>query len=332
MRIVGLMVAVLAVTVVPRAALAWNETGHMTVAEIAWLQLDQRQRREVGELLKHHPHYEKMLTAGVPEGVDVNEWAFLRAAFWPDLVRPSRPGAEGELYKGPEVTRYHRGDWHYIDKPWVRPDDRGKIDPATRPAATQPAKENVLTALEANANILADKTAKPADRAVALAWILHLVGDIHQPLHAVSMVSLDFPDGDRGGNAIVVRENDLVLRLHAYWDGILGNSNAYEAVAFLADSILEDPQLEVGKLHELAERPGFAAWADESYRWAGALVYLNGRLRGASGAAYYGKEIPAAAVPPPPHGYFATARELARRRVALAGHRLAEQIRTSTEP
>ena len=329
MRIFGWIVLVVVVTFAPRAALAWNETGHMTVASIAWRQLDERQRREVGELLKQHPHYEKMLTLRAPPGVEVNEWAFLRAAFWPDLVRPSRPGAEGEVFKGPEITRFHRGDWHYIDKPWVPPQHRGKVDPATRPAATRPAKENILTALEANSKILADAAAEPADRAVALCWIAHMVGDVHQPLHAVSMYSPEYPDGDRGGNGIVVRGNDNVQRLHAYWDAILGNSDAHEAVTFIADEIRNDPQLQRGKLRELAERPAFAEWVDESYRWAGAVVYLNGRLRAAPEEAYYTKQpIPDAEVPPVPHSYFANARELSRRRIALAGYRLAEQIST----
>ena len=226
MKRIGWIAFAVVVALGPRTLLAWNEAGHGVVALIAWQQLDAQQRRQVGELLKHHPHYEKYLAARTPNGVDVNESAFMKAAVWPDWVRPARPGSEGELYKGPEITSFHRGEWHYISTPWVVPQDRTKVDPATRPAATQPATENVLTALEANAKILADASAKPADRAVALCWIMHMVGDIHQPLHAIAMYSQDFPDGDRGGNAIIVRENDNVIRLHAYWDGALGNSDA----------------------------------------------------------------------------------------------------------
>jgi len=246
-------------------------------------------------------------------------------------VRPARPGGgEAEVFKGPEITTYHRGDWHYIDKSWVVPQDRNKLDPATRPAATRPMRENVLTALNANAKILADTSAKPADRAVALCWITHLVGDVHQPLHAISMYSLEYPDGDRGGNSDVVRENGSVMRVHSYWDGILGNSDAYEAIEFFADGIMNDPQLARPRLAELAERPAFAQWADESYRWAGAMAYLNGRLRTARGDDYYNKKLTDADVPPTPHSYFANARELSRRRIALAGYRLAEQIVTLT--
>jgi hypothetical protein len=329
-QIVFLVVAVVVlIGFAPRAAQAWNETGHMTVAAVAWRQLDEAKRRQVGELLKQHPHYDRFLAARVPEGVDVNEWAFMRAAVWPDWVRPARPGsADAEVFKGPEITSYHRGDWHYIDKPWVVPQDAGKVDPATRPAATRPIRENVLTALHANAKILADAGDKPADRAIALCWVMHLVGDVHQPLHAISLYSHEYPDGDRGGNADVVRGDGNVIRVHSYWDGILGSSDAYDAVEFLAEGILTDPQLARPRLHELAERPAFAQWADESYRWAIALAYLNGRLRTAPADAYFDKRINDADVPSVPHSYYANARDLSRRRIALAGHRLAEQIAT----
>ena len=327
--IVFVIVAVMVTTgFTSSAALAWNETGHSVVAMIAWRQLDEPQRRQIGELLRQHPHYDKFLVARKPDGVDADEWAFLRASSWPDWVRPSRPGTPDELYKGPEITSFHRGEWHYIDRPWVVPQDRDKVDPATRPAATQPVKENVLTALTANAKTLANAAAKPADRAVALCWVMHLVGDIHQPLHAISMFSQQFPDGDRGGNEIVVRDDDVVMRVHAYWDAALGNSDAYEAVDFLADDIANDLQLARAKLREIAERPAFAAWADESHRYAVALAYLNGRLRGASAAAHYRKEITDVDVPPTPHSYYANARALSRRRIAAAGFRLAEQIST----
>src|SRR5215204_4896339 len=116
MKLLVFLVVFGLLSLAPRAALAWNEAGHSAIAMIAWRQLDERQRGQVGELLKHHPHYEKFLTREKPDGVDVNEWAFLRAAIWSDWVRPSRPGTPGETFKGPEITSFHRGDWHYVDK------------------------------------------------------------------------------------------------------------------------------------------------------------------------------------------------------------------------
>ena len=50
------------------------------------------------------------------------------------------------------------------------------------------------------------RTAAPADRADALCWVCHLVGDIHQPLHCVSLFNATFTSGDRGGNSIHLAE------------------------------------------------------------------------------------------------------------------------------
>ena len=117
----------------PPPARAWNETGHMIVAEIAWRQLNERQRQQVGELLAQHPHYQKLLLARKPDAslrVSDAEWAFLRSSVWPDLVRPARPGMEGELYKTRDITDYHRGPWHYTSIPWTMPTTRPSTGPA----------------------------------------------------------------------------------------------------------------------------------------------------------------------------------------------------------
>jgi hypothetical protein len=314
----------------------------MMVAEIAWQQLDERQRQQVGELLKQHPHYQKLLMPGKPADVSEAEWAFVRAAVWPDMVRPARPGSEYETYKPRDITDYHRGYWHYTSIPWqmpaTRPSTRSATGPSsrplttmrasTRPATQEAARENILTALDANAAALADLHATGKDRAVALAWVEHLVGDVHQPLHAIAMFSADLPDGDHGGNEIVIRAEGAVTRLHSFWDSVMSNSDAYDAVEFLAEDILNDPQLQRAKLHELAERPAFTQWADESYRWATSMSYLNGRLRYAMARDYYDKRINDNDVPPVPPSYYANTRALARRRIALAGYRLAEQVAT----
>ncbi len=63
---------------------------------------------------------------------------------------------------------------------------------------------------------------RPAgERAIALSWLAHLVGDAHQPCHAGSLyIARVFPDGDRGANGIPVKQSQ---NLHALWDGLLGD-------------------------------------------------------------------------------------------------------------
>src|SRR4051794_23019276 len=69
---------------------AWNGTGHMTVAELAWRKMSGSERKAVSELLRQHPHYAELLNTNVPARVDRDEWVFLRAATWPDMIRPGR--------------------------------------------------------------------------------------------------------------------------------------------------------------------------------------------------------------------------------------------------
>src|SRR4051794_38397343 len=89
----------------PQVTLAWNNTGHMLVALVAYRQLDDAQKKEIAEILAHHPHYESFLIERTPEGVSKEEWAFLRAATWPDYVRPAYPGRP---QKPPSITKYHQ--------------------------------------------------------------------------------------------------------------------------------------------------------------------------------------------------------------------------------
>jgi hypothetical protein len=315
-------IAVIIVSIAPFAR-AWNDTGHMAVALIAYRQLSDAHRAQVNDLLKQHPHYEQFLAQGREEGVNAEEWAFLRGAFWSDWVRPARPGSPEEKYKTPAVTRFHNGEWHYITLPWVPPAYRAVLNPTTLPSRTEP---NVLNALDINTTLLANKNAPPAERAVAITWIEHCIGDMHQPLHACTMFSPDYPTGDRGGNEICVLSNGAVLRLHQIWDECLGNSDSYRAVVFLVDQIISDPLLADEKLTELQNARTFESWALESHDWAIALSHLNGRLRHASMPKFDRREITVADIPSLPASYYGNMRELSKRRVALAGRRLAATI------
>ena len=100
-RCILVLSALVACVGFPNAALAWNETGHMTVALIAYRQLSDSQKQKVAEILKAHPHYKLRLNADLPDGVNADEWAFLRAATWPDRNRPPRKQMQSTLRAGP---------------------------------------------------------------------------------------------------------------------------------------------------------------------------------------------------------------------------------------
>lgn len=72
---------------------------------------------------------------------------------------------------------------------------------------------NAIKVLSANIN------QTTAERALFARYLVHIVGDIHQPLHSVSMYNETFPSGDRGGNSLkIVLLNGTTQNLHAFWD------------------------------------------------------------------------------------------------------------------
>ena len=82
----------------------------MTVAELAWRKPYTTERNAVTVLLRQHPHYALLLATNLPaKATDTNEWIFLRAATWPDMVRPSRDAAHP---KPKCITGLHLADWH----------------------------------------------------------------------------------------------------------------------------------------------------------------------------------------------------------------------------
>jgi hypothetical protein len=316
----------------PGRAPAWNAVGHMAVDKLAYDQMDRDLQAAVARLLKAHPHYEAFLSAGRPEGVAEPEWAFLRAGVWPDWVRSKHPDVD------PDPTTFHKPLDHYIDTPFVRPADRalfagGGLDPDAD-------KDNILVALKRHAEVLRGD-AKDVDKAVSLCWLLHLVGDIHQPLHCANFYSADFKDkaGDQGGNLFGVSVGGRGYRLHAYWDDLMGQEPApppegrdspghqakvYELVKKAFEE-LHDPQYRREKLADELAKARFSDWADESYELAKTVVYRNGELAYVI-APKYPMPVPDDA-PKLSKDYEEKAAQVGKRRVALAGHRLADKLK-----
>lgn len=310
------LLAVLLVGALSGQALAWNDAGHMTVAELTWRSLSDRERAGVSSLLRQHPHYTELLAAQVPAGVATNEWVFLKAATWPDLVRPA---AEDQPPKPDYITRYHHGDWHYVNLPFVASADRGKMDPAAHP----PGRTTVIERLGAAERLVKSGRVAASDRAVSLCWYLHLMGDLHQPLHCATWYSPAFPRGDRGGNEEAIKVNSVVMKLHAFWDEAAGSDTNYAAIARAADRIAADPALAPSALGELETNQTYASWAAESLEAAGRFAYLDGRLPYAP----FQPDLPPARVPAVNRGYEKNARAVASRRVALAAFRLTQGLK-----
>ena len=146
-----------------------------------------------------------------------------------------------------------------------------------------------------------------------LVWLLHLVGDVHQPLHAASRFIQSRPQGDAGGNKVGIHcgSGCSAQELHAFWDGVLGSS--------------EDPQAAINAARklpkasaQLASIADDTAWAAESFKLAKASVY-----RWPIGVGDGPFTLSSA--------YKARALSIAKTRVALAGARLARLLNTALQ-
>jgi hypothetical protein len=309
--------ALLLLLLVPRPSWAWNATGHEVVARIAWDAMAGIARQRVLALLEGAPPdgcVLELLPADARPLAEREREFFVRVSTWADIVRA------GENDTRP-CTRFSRGEWHYINYFWQgvsgstgpdRPTDRpDMIPPATNVIAQLPLLRAVAVCSAARCGT------RKADRAIALAWILHLVGDLHQPLHTSARITSQ-PDerkGDQGGNLFVLQAEPPSLRLHGYWDGILDrsvprreNETQQAYIARLASSIAA-AHPRASMLPQL-KPASYDAWAQEGVATCKASVYPATLKRG---------ELPG-------DSYRQHAFTIARQAVALAGYRLADLL------
>lgn len=339
-------------------AFAWNDIGHITIARIAYSRLSDDERLAIANILKQHPHYDIYFKR--PAGLDVpdDEYAFLRAATWSDFIRPAR-GLSPEESQTDPISKFHRGPWHYVNFPYKPGQDTSVLPNALIP--TEPIKTNILEQLQLSHDIakgltVADpgkvsETTEAQNRAVRVAWVFHLVGDLHQPMHAVALVNQDlFPGptfGDNGGNFVMIRTSATAgpSNLHAYWDNLLGFSKGWrdgtDAVKLQADVarareltelLTHNPVYAPEKLTELTEHPKYVDWAFESFQLATSTAYDQGNLKFVAQRQLQDDPSLRDTVPVLPPLLQEKAHAVGNRRATLAGYRLAEQLQDILRP
>ena len=184
----------------PSATLAWGCKGHQTVALIAEKHLTPEAKQFVQKLLTENPIDPKLNRYCGGASRD----AMADASTWADDVR-------GERKNGP---------WHYIDIP--RGSQRGPLEQYC-------GQEGCVTrAISEQLAILKDPKADTAKRADALRYVIHFVGDLHQPLHTTT-------NADEGGNCVPVKyfrrsprehNHSFSPNLHSLWDTAIPERDA----------------------------------------------------------------------------------------------------------
>ena len=280
----------------PQPTFAWLSPGHMATGAIAYDSLNRRDPAAVAAIVgleQFHPdraRLDQML--GGLEGAAREKKLFELMARWPDDAR-------GGVYDRPS--------WHFVEK----------IQSSLRyllPFAFGDARTAYLDELR----VAWDPHAPDNQRAIALCWVLHIVGDMHEPEHAGLWMSSQFPLTDQGGNVAWVRTTSAMRPegLHLFWDSA-GAVDPDEGDSRNPD--LFAARLEVEHPDTFIPRPddpgrAFDGWVEESRDLSRHIAYRDGSVA-------LGVSPQTAALLPP--DYVVQVQKVGEDRIAKAGYRIA---------
>lgn len=257
---VGRLLLMLSLTGFAAQTLGWNSDGHRIVAQIAASELGDESRLQIERLF------------GQP-ALDV----LVAQSSWADAIAGER-----------QDTR----PWHYVNIPrraegfdWLRDCPGGAC---------------VIGALKVQFARLRSSDESDAARREALAFVVHLVADLHQPLHCGD-------GGDRGGNDIAVTVDGVRTNLHRVWDGEFFPWRQWTAQDLPVASFEQDES-------DIVDASVVVTWAEQSHRIAVDHVYATLPAAGADRMVVIGLDQLERDWP------------LARQRVQLAGRRLARLL------
>lgn len=268
-------------------AFSWWDSGHMVVAKIAEERLNENAKNEINELIE-------LIGPTCPDSA-----TFIEAACWLDDI----------LNRGVSMV----ATWHGRAGPYSP--DRFLSDQEIDQISVKYQNNDGVAAVQRSIATLSNSQAGKWEKAFMLRVLLHVVGDLHQPLHCTQVYSRQFPEGDKGGCGFsLIGPEDLSKKhLHALWDSILLldtarqvrplNDDSLHFIEELADKITKEYPEDTLPEKDITSPE---KWADESYQ--------------AGKKAYSGIEINSV----PSNEYLEKSRTVACRQLALAGYRLAK--------
>lgn len=221
---------------------AFGEVGHRVIAAIAFEYLNAQTKIQIQKILTDPRYLEKIQSTDKTIVVtDSLKNSFVEISIWADKIR-----------------FYHKdtGPWHYVN--WEMDDSVYSEKSLEHP--------NIISALEQQITVLKNSKVTGREKKEALMWVVHLIGDLHQPLHMGE-------DHDRGGNDQKVKVNRRTFNLHAVWDHVL-----------IDKMNLDENEIDLKLLNELKHDKAFVTrnmhgtvvdWAKESHRKAKSCYLLR---------------------------------------------------------
>lgn len=329
-RSIALLAAVI-FSVMTLSARAWDHPGHMTTAAIAFSEIE-RARPEliekIGLLFLAHPDPAPFwVAAGEAKGKERVRRMFIECARWADDSK---------------FTNNDRLTWHTARWAIVAKDATPQAKAAAAARKNKPAGQ-AIEALALNDAMVANPESTPAERALGLCWVLHIAGDIHQPMHVSDLFSKDFPTGNAAATMSYVMDpvSQTPIPLHILWDSNNLRIPSLAEVDRHAQAFVKKyPRLAFPELkaNPASDPDAFRKWALESHQvavdWAYDLQTLpdpnkdqpadelvqnmiNFILNGVS---------PVDDAPELPEGYWEKLQSTSERRITLAGYRIADLL------
>lgn len=196
----------------PLVSQAWDASGHIVIAQIAYDNLTAVAQQDVDYLIGQTD-----FAGAYPKFTPYIYSAPFPDYFNYDVKVPA--GNAGDMFS---LLRGEAKAWHYTDDPIVV----GNITPAPMSVDNSVWAINYL--VPHLSDLLAQKNYNLAT--YDLIFITHIVGDIHQPLHNATLYDSDFPTGDVGGNLYKIKSSFGAKELHAAWDDSLGEFSSWKSV------------------------------------------------------------------------------------------------------
>ena len=327
----GIVILAFALLVSTPKAQAWDHPSHMTTAAIAFAEIERAKPELIEKLevvfMKHPDTSPFWVAAGDARGEERAKRMFIEGARWADDTK-------GTIHDRPT---WHTARWAIIAKD-APPEARAAAEARKgRPAG------QAIEALVLNYTTLSSAETNPSERALALSWLLHLVGDIHQPLHVSDLYSKQFPAGNAAGTQEYVMDpvNNKPIPLHLLWDSNIYRSTKLDAVEQNARELVKKyPRSAFSELKGIEGPDDFEKWARESYQVAVDFAYGYGvktvsdpdkdldpdkAVKKMVAYVLYGVP-PLEEAPELSAEYWEKLQQVAQRRITLAGYRIADLV------
>ena len=311
---------------------AWDHPSHMITAAIAFEEIERLRSdlmERIGLMLMKHPDPAPFWVAATDaaNGKERARRMFIEGARWPDDS------------KG---TNNDRLSWHTARFPIIAADTSQETKDLVASRGGRPVGD-AIAALELQVSVMANPEAGADERALSLSWFLHLLGDIHQPLHVTDYYNAEYPTGNGAGALSYVWDpmQDSAMPLHVLWDSNSLRSTALEDIdRYAADFVEKYPRSIFPQLKDYRGPADFEVWAREAYQiavdfiYASDLEFVKDPDEGQDQAQVVLKMIkymlegisPLEEAPEVPAEHWAQLQKHAHSQVTLAGYRIADVI------